>query len=143
MDNRNFEKALLYEKQCRFKDAVLRTSKNLGVSVPKIKFWEGYCPDSQNFEVAHIHVETRTICISNYRLRSMNYDEIDGTAVHETTHLIEANHSEEFQKVDVQAREDLWKSRNFGDEINSEEVEDVRTLALKKFRKSKKKLKKA
>ena len=139
MDNRDFDKVLLYDKQCRFRDAVIRTARSLGVSMPEIKFWEGYCPDSQNFEIAHIHVEIRTICVSNYRLRSMDYDEIDGTVVHETTHLIEASHNSNFQTHDLDAREDLWHSRNSGDEVTEEEITDVRILALRKFKENKKK----
>ena len=112
MDNRDFEKAMLYEKQNRFKDVVAVTSKNLEVHMPEIKFWNGYCPDSGEFEIAHIHPEIRTICISNYRLRFMDYDEIDGTAVHETTHLVEASHNQDFQMKNIEGREELWHSRN-------------------------------
>jgi len=137
MDSRNFEKAMLYERQCRFTDAVARTAKNLGVSMPEIKFWDGYCPKSGNFEIAHIHIETRTICISNYRLRSMDHDEIDGTAVHETTHLVEASHNQDFQNQDINSREDLWHSRNSGDEVDADEITDVRVIALRKVKKSK------
>ena len=139
MDSRDFDKVLLYDKQCRFRDAVIRTAKSLGVSIPEIRFWKGYCPNSQNFEVAHIHVEIRTICISNYRLISMDNDEIDGVAVHETTHLIEASHNQNFQTHDLNAREDLWHSRNFNDEVHPDEVTDVRILALRKFKKNRKK----
>jgi len=133
MDSRDFEKVLLYEKQSRFRDAVERTTKNLGVSMPEIKFWDGYCPDSQSFEIAHIHVETRTICISNYRLMSMDYDEIDGTAVHETTHLIEASHNQDFQIKELEGEEELWHSRKLHDDTPVDE-EDVRIIVLRKVK---------
>jgi len=137
MNNKNFEKALLYEKQCRFIDAVSRTSKNLSVSLPKVKFWDGYCPNSVKDEVAHIHIEEKMICISNYWLKSLDYDEIDGVAVHETTHLIEASHNQNFQTHDNNAKEDLWHSRKSGDEVAIEDVVDARLLTLKKVRKNK------
>ena len=138
MDSRDFENVLLYEKQCRFIDTVTRTAKNLGVSMPEIKFWDGYCPDSQAFEIAHIHVETRTICISNYRLRAIDYDEIDGTAVHETTHLVETLHNQDFHIKELDGREELWHSRN-SDELTIEE--DVRIISLRKAKKEIKKRK--
>lgn len=139
MDSRNFEKALLYEKQYRFRDVVMRTAKKLGVSMPEVKFWDGYCPHTQNQEIAHIHVEERIICIANCRLKSMSFDEIDGTAVHETTHLVEASHNEDFQTHDNNAREDLWYSRNSNDEVAVDEVTDVRILALRKVKEADKK----
>jgi len=142
MDNKDFEKVLLYEKQSRFRDAVLRTSKNLGVSIPEIRFWRGFCPYTQNQEIAHIHVEERIICISNHQLKSMDYDEIDDTAVHETTHLIEASHNQNFQIQDLNAKENLWHSRNSGNEIVADEITDVRILALRKVRENKYKKKK-
>jgi len=93
-----FRERLLKEKQKKFKDFVLLASASLGLpKPPKVKFWEKGCPHGKTRdEIAHIHPETGVICISKIRLEKMNMDEIEETAAHEVTHMIEHAHDDNF-----------------------------------------------
>lgn len=111
MDLETFEKALLLQKQELFKEAAIKTAKNLGVKKPSIKFWEIFCPDSENEEVAHIHLPEGKICISNHWLKSLDLDEIEGVAIHETTHLVHENHDSDFQNLEGEGHLNLYLSK--------------------------------
>lgn len=82
----NFED-LLKLKKVKFLAAVEISAKSLKVPKPKVKFWEKDCPHYSGREKAHIHTDTRVICISEIDLRKMDFDDIEECASHEVTHL--------------------------------------------------------
>jgi hypothetical protein len=120
MDIKNFEIAMIVEKQKRFINIVVRTSKELKIKKPKIKFWESYCPDSTPEEIAHIHLDTKQICISNYWLKSLNWEEVEEIAIKETYAIKELYKEKSIQDKEInilnlkEEREYLTKN-NFDD----------------------------
>lgn len=97
------------QKKQRFLDAVRRAADSLGAPTPKVNFWEDFCPYDKGNELAHIHLDTKVICISEYRLNQMTYDDIDETATHEVTHLIDASHDPSFRKAHADVKTASWK----------------------------------
>lgn len=92
------DKELEIEKEKQFVYYLRKASDVTGVPLPKIKFWDQYCPDKEFNEIAHIHLEqgNEQICISRYMLRALNLDELKETAIHEFTHLFFAEHDSNF-----------------------------------------------
>jgi len=92
------EKALEKDKEEKFVYYLKQASKVTGVALPKIKFWDHYCPEKEFNEIAHIHLRGNNtqICISKYMLRALNLDQLEETAIHEFTHLFFSEHDSNF-----------------------------------------------
>ena len=100
----------LEDKKQRFLQAVKDAAEFNGVKIPKVKFW-GY-KELNHFSSgtrAHIHIETNTICIPETELENMTYEEIEETASHEVSHLIEISHNPTFQGVKQETRTGIWR----------------------------------
>jgi hypothetical protein len=104
----SLERELLREKEEYFKNVILVASKVSGKKLPVLRFWENYCPDRLDGEIAHIHLDVPDgrICISKYRLRSMNNDQIRDVALHEFAHLFEQSHNSRFKNFLVKLKKD-------------------------------------
>lgn len=106
---KDFEKDLLQHKKDEFLKKVKESAKYLGAKTPKVKFWEVYSlAHFTDSEIAHIHVNENLICISEARLKSMNFDEIKETAEHEVSHLRELGHDMDFQNVNQRVKSGSW-----------------------------------
>lgn len=92
------EKAREKDKEEKFVYYLRQASKVTGAPLPKIKFWDNYCPEKDFDEIAHIHLrgDNAQICISKYMLRALNFDQLKETAIHEFTHLFFAEHDSDF-----------------------------------------------
>jgi len=107
-------------KKKRFLDAVVRASKSLDVEPPRVQFWEDKCPYDTGHEMAHIHYDTAVICVSEKKLRDMNYDDIENTATHEVTHLSDIvpeqnpNHSSDFYRRHDEVKVSSWRPEGAG-----------------------------
>ncbi|MFH0817389.1 MAG: hypothetical protein V1909_02025, partial [Candidatus Micrarchaeota archaeon] len=55
---------------------------------------------------------TSVICVSEYRLNQMTYDDINETATHEVAHLIDATHNPSFRQAHVQVKTAAWRPQN-------------------------------
>ncbi len=115
-----FEEAMLSEKIQLFSDLVREAALNLKVAIPRIEFWDGFCPTAKPGEDAHIHLDSRTICISKARLKNMSKDDIRETAIHEVSHLVVPNHNNYFWNTLAETRRDIWRPP-FGVVINGDE----------------------
>lgn len=108
-DELEFEERLLKDKQRKFIEIVYKASKALKVKPPKIKFWDGECSQGKPNELAHIHTDKNLVCISKRRLKQMTMEQIEQTATHEVTHLIEVSHNDEFYVTENNVRQKIWK----------------------------------
>jgi predicted nucleic acid binding AN1-type Zn finger protein len=106
-----FEERLMKEKQGKFIEVVDKASKTLKVKAPKIKFWDGECPQGKPNELAHIHTDKNLICISKRRLKQMTMEEIEDVATHEVTHLMEVIHNDNFYVTEDNVRQKIWKPK--------------------------------
>ena len=104
-----FGEKLLQIKKAVFLSAVENAASVLRVKCPKVKFWEGICPQDDGRSMAHIHLDTKTICISRRYLVALNFDELKDTATHEVSHLVEASHNAEFGRQQQNAKLLSWK----------------------------------
>jgi len=108
-----FGEKLLQIKKAVFLNAVENAASALGVKCPKVKFWYGVCPENNDYSMvhpmAHIHLDTKTICISRRYLVALNFDELKDTAAHEVAHLVEAGHNTEFHRQKEDAKLISWK----------------------------------
>ncbi len=110
-----FSDDVLRTKQARFLAAVRRAAKHIGQAAPEVKFWADKCPSDSGHELAHIHPDTGVICVTNKRLEEMSYEDIEETATHEVTHLIdkkdESNpvHSGEFYAKHDEVKLHSWR----------------------------------
>lgn len=85
------------DKETYFVECVKKAARSLGLKYPpKVKIWEDSCPYGSGNEIAHAHPDLGLICISRGRLESMNLDEIEETAFHETTHMLHMGHDIDF-----------------------------------------------
>lgn len=120
VNSRDFKDKVLEIKKKRFLDGVVRAAKSLGVHTPKVQFWEDKCPDDTGNEMAHIHLELALICVSEKRLREMDYDDIEDTATHEVTHLSDktpednSNHSPDFYRRHDNVKVSSWRPEGAG-----------------------------
>jgi len=106
MDYRHFKEHLMIQKKEMFLEYVKRASESIGSPfVPKVNF--GYCPESTS-DIAHIHLDSGVICISEYRLESMTYEDIQDTATHEVAHLVETSHNGKFVNTHVNIKSSIW-----------------------------------
>lgn len=97
MVEEDFETRLTKAKEQLFKETVVKASKVLGLPhIPEVKVWDEGCPHSDGSEIAHAHPDFGFICITRSRIREMNMEEIEETAVHETTHMRVVGHGPEF-----------------------------------------------
>ena len=108
-----FGEKLLQIKKAVFLSAVENAALALGVKCPKVKFWYGACPEDNDYSyvhpLAHIHLDTKTICISRRYLIALNFDELKDTAAHEVAHLVEASHNVRFATKKENAQLLSWK----------------------------------
>jgi predicted SprT family Zn-dependent metalloprotease len=104
-----FGEKLLQIKKAVFLNAVENAALALGVKPPKVKFWEGICPTDNGYSIAHIHLDTKTICIARRYLVALNFDELKEAATHEVAHLIEAKHNVRFATKKENAQLLSWK----------------------------------
>jgi hypothetical protein len=88
---------LLELKKQKFISEVKKTANALGVKTPKVIFWEGVCPYDTGHELAHIHIDTKEICVSKRKLIALNFDDLEETAAHEVAHLLEPSHNVQFK----------------------------------------------
>jgi len=102
-------KQLLEEKKARFLACVNRAADHLGVIVPKVQFWEDFCPYDTKKEWAHIHLDTFVICVSELRLNEMTYEKIEETATHEVTHMIDPTHNCSFHAKHQELKIASWR----------------------------------
>lgn len=107
------EQEILREKEKLAKLIVLAASKISRIDPPEIKIWDGYCPEASGDEVAHFHYAepNGVICISRYRLRSMNFDDIENTMIHELTHSFIDNHGSDFKSINSKIRQAVAEYR--------------------------------
>ena len=111
---KDIEDNLLRMRKGKFLEIVHRTAHTLNVKIPKVVFWEKDCPNYSGKELAHIHIETQTICIAEIDLKDMSFDEIEEVASHEVTHLTD-NHPEsnDVHSVDFYNRHSKAQTLNF------------------------------
>jgi len=109
MDSRTFKNNILKLKEEQFKEFVKLAAHSRGLEPPKVEFWDTTCPYGGDDEQAHIHVDLGIICVRKARLVNMSLDEIREVAIHETMHLIEANHSPDFHKEVDTTRLKTWR----------------------------------
>jgi len=114
MRNLEFEANLLGIKKAKFLNAVKEASEYFHISQPKVKFWKEVCPTSSGKEQAHIHVDKKLICVSEFRLLQMNYEDVERTAKHEVTHLKEVLHNRNFHNLHANVMETTWKPLHYG-----------------------------
>lgn len=101
---KDFNDTLLEQKELLFRVEVENVLKNLKIrKKPKIKFWDCYCPTDDGDELAHIHTDSNTICVSRIRLKCLNFDEIRDIARHEVTHMIHRGHGSDFHNTKINA----------------------------------------
>lgn len=96
-------------KKIRFLEVVEKSARYLRVRTPKVKFWKTW--NKEHFykgEMAHIHLDTNTICIAESYLHSMNFDDIKIVASHEVTHIYNETHNYAFQSLRVDVEAALW-----------------------------------
>ena len=113
MGMNSVEQEILNEKEKLAKSIVLVASELSRINSPEIRVWDGYCPESTSDEIAHFHYDSPNgiICISRYRLRSMSFDEIENTMIHEVTHFFIDNHGLEFQLVESKIKQAIAEHR--------------------------------
>lgn len=75
---------------------------------PVVIFQEGYLSDG-NAVRAHIHLDTKTICVSLIHLNKMNNEEIKETAFHEVNHIFIVDHSTSFYNNLGDAMVSSWR----------------------------------
>ncbi len=111
MATKKNEKELLKYKENLFLRAIERSAESLGLNfIPKVKFWDGYCPDSKTEdEVAHIHQDSKIICVSRYRLESMTAEDIEETASHEVSHVVNTSHDIDFHNTHQKVKMLNWR----------------------------------
>jgi len=92
---------MLEAKEKKFTTTVFLASRILNLpQVPKVNFWDSTCPYSgMTTDIAHAHPDKNMICINKGRLKSLNMDEIEDVAIHETAHMVQIGHDAAFQKV--------------------------------------------
>ena len=100
----------LEDKKSRFLIAVKDSAEFLGAKTPKVKFWSYKELDHfDGNERAHIHTDTNTICIAETELENMTYEDIEETASHEVSHLIELSHNPKFQGIKQETKTGIWR----------------------------------
>lgn len=108
-----FEKRLMEEKERIFKETVEECSRILGMDrPPKVCFTDTPCPlsgSSGEIELAHIHLDSRFICVFRPKLLKCIIDEIKETASHEVTHLIAPNHDDLFYTSLEKLKTAIWQ----------------------------------
>ncbi len=93
--NLEFELSKLKE-EC-FRETVKKTAKTFGLKfTPTVKIWDGVCPYGSGNEIAHAHPKIRLICISRGNLEGLSLEDVEQTAVHETTHMRHLDHGSGF-----------------------------------------------
>jgi len=147
-DQRKFNNNVIRMKQETFLHFVEKSAKELNLGfVPEVKFWKDYCPGMIGNEIAHIHEDTLTICISNIILKNLSDEEIRHTASHEVTHVVNITHDPDFHKTHKIVDGKIWSPRSGGivtidsnsDEDKVYSAHELRKLALKKYKKKTKK----
>ncbi|MEM4331807.1 MAG: hypothetical protein QW500_00840 [Candidatus Micrarchaeia archaeon] len=134
------EKWLLEYKKKLFLKYVDVASKSLGYSKPpQVKFWEGYCPNDKEDELAHIHLESGTICVSIYKLINWDETQIQEIATHEVAHLVDASHQPSFMKVQANTKQETWKLRVNVPIVNGNALSKTPEVKKKQKRKTQKK----
>lgn len=123
------EKSLIMLKKARFLNAVKRAVKSLPINVPIPEVNFDYCNETPVDSIAHIHLDTNTICISEGRLSSMTYEDIEETAFHEVTHIIEENHGDKFNRAYINNKTHSWiQEHSIENTIEEETSEDFCSL---------------
>ena len=89
---------LLEEKRKKFFEVVYNACKKRKLPRPKVNF-EG-CDGEDENQLAHYHPDNNQICVSKRQLSKLSYDDIEETATHEVTHIIEQNHESSFYEQD-------------------------------------------
>jgi len=90
----SFNEALLDQKKAKFNTAVVNICRKHQIEPPIINF-DG-CSEESSDHLAHMHPDSRTICVSERQLTVLNFDDIESTAAHETAHLFEEDHGSAF-----------------------------------------------
>lgn len=100
-------------KKAKFLEAVLRAaSSRKGALLPYVNFEGESCPGFRGAEVewAHIHYESRIICISKASLSMMTDEQIQETAAHEVSHLFASlGHGTDFTQQNIITSIGSWR----------------------------------
>jgi hypothetical protein len=105
---KDFQDTLLELKKKTFLEIVEKSAHSLKVNMPEVKFWRTYCPKDKGDELAHIHLDTGRICVSEARLRQMTLEDVEETATHEATHLVDPTHKWHFHSKHSDVKSDIW-----------------------------------
>jgi predicted nucleic acid binding AN1-type Zn finger protein len=107
MNSEKFNEELLKLKKQKFLEVVLRICKFRNLPKPVVNF-DG-CSDEDEEQLAHMHPELDRICISENQLIKQNMDDIENTAAHEMTHLLEQNHDSGFHSENLTNNIASWR----------------------------------
>jgi len=108
MENKGFKEGLLKDKIKKFKFAVIEAAEKLGVKQPPVKIWN--CPTLRDNAIAHCHLDSGMICITEKKLVRLSDEEIFETATHEVTHLVHGNHEYRFQNTHNDLKTATWRA---------------------------------
>lgn len=98
---------VLNAKKALVTETIHRACKIAEVAVPAINF--NGCSSFGDDQLAHMHPDQYKICFSKKQLFMQNSDDLVHTAIHEVTHLLEANHGPSFKKKNLAIRAQFWK----------------------------------
>lgn len=99
---------VLNAKKALVTEIIQKACKIAGVAVPAINF--GSCPSFGDEQLAHMHPDQYKICFSKKQLFMQNSDDLKHSAIHEVTHLLEANHGPSFKKKSSVITAAMWKT---------------------------------
>lgn len=107
MDSRDFPSYVMNKKKELVLNTVGRLSEELGITPPSVNF-DG-CVYENDSQLAHIHLDTHVICISERQLDKHNFDDIQATITHEISHEFVPDHSSKFKATERDIKTTTWK----------------------------------
>jgi len=90
------EKHVLQLKKNKVIEVVSRICRKRHLPFPSINF--EYCSEENQYQLAHYHLYTNTICISERQLTIQNLDELEHVVAHEVSHILVQDHSSKFEE---------------------------------------------
>ena len=104
-----FSESLFQLKKEAFLSTVIKASKRLRLGfIPKVNFWESKQPCYTGTDWAHIHLDTKEICVNKKELTQMTMEKIYEVATHEVTHLVETEHGAMFTQKMTGLKVNIW-----------------------------------
>jgi len=94
--SQSFEKILEIKKK-KFIEVVYKICKRRDLPIPYINF-DG-CPDEDENQLAHYHLDTHIICVSESQL--IKIIDIEDVAIHEVTHILVMGHGSDFMNEET------------------------------------------